>query len=71
MRHKFLVHTQLAKSNLTFLETGLNALEKIDWYGETEFVYPICGYSKANAKRIKTPNKKPRKREVSEVIYLN
>ena len=22
---------------LTFLETGLNALEKIDWYGETEF----------------------------------
>lgn len=41
---------------LTFLETGLNALENIDWYGETVFTCPICGYNKANAKRIKTPN---------------
>lgn len=40
-----------------FIESGLNALEKIGWYGETKFICPVCGYDNANAKRIKTPNK--------------
>lgn len=40
-----------------FIESGLNALERIGWYGETKFMCPICGYEEANASRIKTPHK--------------
>lgn len=39
-----------------FIESGLNALEKIGWYGETIFTCPVCGYKNANAKRIRIPN---------------
>lgn len=35
---------------LNFFETSLNALEKINWYGETEFTCPIFGYDKDGTK---------------------
>lgn len=38
-----------------FIEAGLNALEKINWYGHTTFNCPICG-AEAEAKRIRTDN---------------
>lgn len=35
-----------------FVDAGLRALERIDWYGDTTFVCPGCG-KRAEAKRIK------------------
>lgn len=38
-----------------FIEAGLDALEKIGWYGHTTFNCPLCG-AVAKAKRIKLVN---------------
>lgn len=38
-----------------FIKAGLDALEKINWYGYTTFNCPLCG-AKAEAKRIKITN---------------
>lgn len=38
-----------------FVESGLNALEKINWYGHTTFNCPVCGAA-ADAKRVRIVN---------------
>ena len=43
------------EEKIIFVETGLNAVERINWYGYTTFICPLCG-AKAEAKRIKITN---------------
>ena len=46
---------EVQDEKLAFIEKGLTALEKINWYGYTTFNCPLCG-AKAEAKRIKITN---------------